>query len=255
MLLFFYQKPQTEYYYYLARDAKPFHGGNMGFLRSREVPIVVSIKRQRSGENNIALRKSGYIWYPSVKINKLTSLRYIKSLQGFTAYISGGKRAKLEHNMISLLFILINLIMLLSYTKYPKRLHPIRAATCYMVSFIYIHNYLVIPSINLGDWEITKRIDYGLIITLNNVIAVPVAALLFIEIYTVARDFQEKLMTICTWVLFMLLFEYLHDWFGLIHHKSWKISWSILVWFFLGIFLIVITKIMKRMMMKLGDVK
>jgi hypothetical protein len=93
--------------------------------------------------------------------------------------------------MISFMFILINLTVTLMYTKYPKQLHPIQAASCYLISVIYTHDFLVIPSINLQDWLITKRMDYGLIITLNTMVAV--LGMLLIVINNIIKRMIMKL--------------------------------------------------------------
>lgn len=153
--------------------------------------------------------------------------------------------------MTEFVFITLNLIALAVYVQVKKRLHPLEAAGCYMVSLLYNHEWLIILSINAGLFETSRRTDYGLILTLNGFLLLPILSNLFLEQFQIARSAGWKAAVFGLWTAMMMSLEYMMKQFGLINHLKMTSIGMFFIWTLLGLLLILCKSVFHHLICKM----
>lgn len=146
-----------------------------------------------------------------------------------------------------ILFILLNFIVVLIYIKVTKRLSPIESLGTYFVSILYLHDWLIIVSVNLKWMETTKSVPLGFLLSINLILLFPILSLIFIEMILKRGEVSKKIMTFVLWIITFLSLEFLSDITGLINHTKWTYSLSSFLWIIYGVILLLSVPIFRKL--------
>lgn len=127
-------------------------------------------------------------------------------------------------------FLLLNVIVLFIFIRFPKSLSKLEIFGCWIVSVIYHEDWLTIASINMELIQTEKQFYVSLFVLLNRFLLYPMMLILLLELLLMFRSAITRALLFITHVTAVVSLEYLSGWANLYRHVTWSWSWSVIIW-------------------------
>ncbi|WP_248559938.1 hypothetical protein [Niallia sp. NCCP-28] len=137
-------------------------------------------------------------------------------------------------NISIYIFFLLNIFVLGWYLHIEKVMAPLVRIGCYLISFIFVHDWTNILASNLNYLELPNKLSLNLIFVMNKVILLPIASILLLEVFLQEKNYVKKIIVIIIGTLIMVCLDYSNSWLKIIQYHHWGMEKSLLLWFCFG---------------------
>lgn len=150
-------------------------------------------------------------------------------------------------------FLVVNLGSVLLYMRAKRHLTPFEHFGMWIVSLLFLQNWLAILHNNLNQIITAKSNVLQVAISLNTIVLMPTVSTLFGDRILARTDVLQKIRMVFIYLVTVGSLEYLSQVLGLFRYVHWSIWQSVTLWLIQLVVLAITVKVLRRWLIK-GEV-
>lgn len=154
--------------------------------------------------------------------------------------------------MILLFYIVLNVIVIVLFTKKKKNLHSLEILVYWCVSTYLFQNFSAVCYMNFKTIYIPDKLTLELSHFVNRIILYPILMVTFLHYFLLLSSLLKKLLLIICSIFLLAGLEWFADYLGVVNHINWPIWWSFAYWLTSLLFLIGFMKLFRKILYKGG---
>ncbi|WNB93369.1 hypothetical protein [Bacillus sp. NEB1478] len=132
--------------------------------------------------------------------------------------------------MILLMYIVINVVAIIFFTKTKNNLHILEIIVYWLIGSYLFQNYSALCYMNFKTLIIPDKLTYELTHFINRIVLYPLIMVSFLRLNQFMNTTYKKILSIISCTLILTGLEWIEDFLGVLVHVHWQIWWSFSFW-------------------------